>query len=232
MISHEIPDDSLASLKSDEGDFNSISDIYQKEQRSNSCNAIPLLYDKQNECIVNNNADDIIALFNSSFNELCRNPTLDLLLENDPTTKTKMAELQTWLYPLLQVTPTHSQYAVSPRAVDYAFDRATQILQTQRYLTSHTRITEADLRLFVVLIRYEEIYAKYLLQQLPQLRFNPALMDYCRDIYQQHPDVAETISMEDIREHYLGIRVNHGSSNNSSGSIVELLQMPHKRHLM
>ena len=237
MITHEIPDDSLASFKSDDGEFTCIRDIYQKEHATTTCNAIPLLYDKHHECIVNNDATDIARMFNTCFNSgtaLCQNPTLDLFAgDNDAVAQAKRDEVKTWLYPLLQLTPSTLppyHYNVSPRELEYAFNRVTNILQRQRYLTSHTTVTDMDLRLFVTLIRYEEVYSKYLLPESPpQLIHNPALLDFCRDIYQL-PGVAETVHMKEIRTHFLGSQ--HSPSAGAGSAVLALLQMPHKRHYL
>ena len=145
-----------------------------------------------------------------------------------PATKAKMNEVHDWLYPLLQLAPSNTPpyyYDLSPRTLQHAFDRATCILQKQRYLTSHTLITEADLKLFVALIRYEEVYSKYLVQRpTPQLLLqNPALMDYCRDIYQL-PGVADTVHMGEIRAHFLG---SPRMLNDFGGTNQEILVQTH-----
>ena len=233
VISHEIPDDSLASFKSDEGEFATIRDIYKKEN-DKFTNTIPLLYDQEHHCIVNNDADDIAGMLNLSFSKVCKNFNVDLL----PNLSPMKEELEQWLYPLLQITPSNLppyRFDLSARELEYAFDRATRILQKQRYLLSHTSITDADLRLFVVLVRYDAVYAKYL-ESPPALLHNPALLDYCRDIYQQ-PGVAETVSLEEIRAHFLGgskdgSRINNYGVLDKPDALVELLQVPNKRELM
>ena len=240
VIAQGIPDDSMASLKSEAGNITSMAEMYQKEldenNNSTTCNAIPLLYDKHNDCIVNNNVTDIVKMLNGCFNdsEMSENPTLDLLSGacNDTLAQTKLEEVKTWLYPLLQLVPSALppyHYCLSNRELEYAFVRATNILQRQRYLTSHTAITEMDLRLFVTLIRYEEVYSKYLggSSPPPQLLHNPALLDFCRDVYQQ-PGVTDTVNMEEIRTHFLGRKHTSGAKS----CLEALLQMPHKRNLL
>lgn len=238
VIAHEIPDDSMASLKSEEGTFTSIHEMYQTELEKNNetttCNAIPLLYDKHNECIVNNNAHDIIKILNGCFNDsgMSENPMLDLLSGggDDALAQTKFEEVKTWLYPLLELGPsTLLPYRnhLSSRELEYALVRATNILQRQRYLTSHTAITEMDLRLFVTLIWYEGVYSKYLGKSSSPLLRNPPLMDFCRDVYQQ-PGVADTVNKEEI--HSLFGRANH--TRGAEAGLAALLQMPHKRRLL
>ncbi|CAB9526966.1 Glutathionyl-hydroquinone reductase [Seminavis robusta] len=222
VVDHDILDDSMASLKSDEGEFATVADIYKKEKDSVS-NTIPLLYDQEHHCIVNNNANDIVAMLNSCFIQFCKNPQVDLFPELP-----NLQQLQAWLYPLLQLAPSSLppyHYNVSPLELEYAFRRATSILQKQRYLSSHTTMTEADLRLFVALVRYDAVYSKYL-ECPPQLLHNAALLDYCRDIYQL-PGVAETVRMDEIRAHFLGGK--RLPVANIQESLVEQLEVPHKR---
>ena len=225
VVSHEIPDDSLASLKSDDGEFQTVKAIYQNE--NNSSNTIPLLYDQEHQCIVNNNAEDITFMFNSAFPYLAKNATT---MEKFSTTTSTESDLNEWLFPLLQLTPSSTppyHYNLSPRQLDHAFQKATTILQKQRYLTSHTTLSTADLRLFAALIRYDAVYAQYLsFGSMPLvLLHNRVLMDFCRDIYQQ-PGVAETVHMEDIRMHFLGTK------SGSDKGLLEMLDMPHKRTMM
>lgn len=219
MVAHEIPDDSLASLKSDEGEVQTVAEIYNNDDNSSNINVIPLLFDQEHHCIVNNNANDIATMLNSAFNSLATNPNLELF-------PSKEAELQDWLYPLLQLTPSNVppyHYNLSPRQLDYAFQRATAILQKQRYLLSNTSMSAADVRLFAALVRYDAVYAQYL-EQPPQLLHSRALMEYCRDIYQQ-PGVAETVRMDDIQQHFLGY-------TKGDDALTALLTAPHKRHLL
>lgn len=237
-IQYVMGDDSLASILSDHGGaFASVSDIYQKEGVNGNA-SMPLIYDKHNECIVNNNADDIARMFNDAFNNndkntasLSQNPTLDLFCENDSATQAKLADVKTWLYPLIQLAPSSTppyHYHVSARELDFAFHRATTILSRQRYLTSHKAITEVDLSLFATLIRYEEVYSKFLLPgSAPSLLGHPVLLDSMRDIYQCASGVADTVHIAEIRAHYLG-----NSSAGGSSAMLSLLQMPHKRHLL
>ena len=253
----DVLDDSNASLKSETaGELTTIHDMYQKEEVSeNDCtttatpttgnnNTIPVLYDNHNECIVNNNVNDIVTMLNGSFNDfgLAENHSLDLLggdnKHNDELAQTnKLNEVTTWLYPLLQLTP-YTYYknnnVVSQRELECTFIRASNILQRQRYLTSHTAITEADWRLFVTLVRYEEVYSKVLALgggssfSPPQLRHYPALVDFCRDIYQQ-PGVADTVCMKEIRSHFFGTR---NTSGVVESGMLTILKMPHKRGLL
>ncbi len=52
---------------------------------------------------------------------------------------------------------TQTAYDVAVREVFDGLDRVEAILSTQRYLTGNT-LTEADIRLFTTLIRFDSVY--------------------------------------------------------------------------
>ena len=64
-----------------------------------------------------------------------------------------------------------------------AFDKIVSMLQTSRYLMGNS-ITEADVRLFVTLVRIDEVYAVLFKANTRLVGDAPTLMQYCRDIYQ------------------------------------------------
>jgi len=75
-------------------------------------------------------------------------------------------------------------------------------LESQRYLTGD-KITEADWRLFTTLIRFDAVYVGHFKCNLKRLVDYPNLWGYTRDLYQQ-PDIAETVNMHHIKQHYYG----------------------------
>ena len=62
-------------------------------------------------------------------------------------------------------------------------------------------MTEADIRLFVTLLRFDEVYHTYFKTNTRMVSTSPAILNYCRRIYQL-PHVAETVNMEQIKLHY------------------------------
>jgi len=111
-----------------------------------------------------------------------------------------------------------------------AYDRADDILQGQRYLTGDT-LTDADIRLFVTLIRFDEVYSIYFKANARMVMLTPSLLNFCRDIYQM-PGIAETCDMEQIKAHFFG---SHAEWNKYSViprglGFMELLEMSHDRH--
>jgi len=64
-------------------------------------------------------------------------------------------------------------------------------------------MTEADWRLFTTLIRFDAVYVGHFKCNLKRLVEYSNLWDYTRDLYQL-PEVAETINMYHIKQHYYG----------------------------
>jgi len=80
--------------------------------------------------------------------------------------------------------------------MDWLEDRLTH----QRYLVGDT-ITEADVRLFTTLARFDPVYHGHFKCNRNKLTEMPALWAYARDLYQT-PGFGDTIDFEQIKRHY------------------------------
>lgn len=75
-----------------------------------------------------------------------------------------------------------------------------QRLTERRFLLGDV-LTEADIRLFTTLIRFDAVYVGHFKCNIRRLIDYPNLSAYTRDIY-QWPGIAETVNFEHIRRHY------------------------------
>ena len=98
-------------------------------------------------------------------------------------------------------------FAGSQEAYDRAYDRLwsaldwlEQRLSRQRYLMGD-RITEADVRLFTTLARFDAVYHSHFKCNRQKLAEMPALWGYARDLFQT-PGFGETIDFDQIQQHY------------------------------
>ncbi|MCA8967125.1 MAG: glutathione S-transferase C-terminal domain-containing protein [Planctomycetes bacterium] len=82
----------------------------------------------------------------------------------------------------------------------HALDEIEQRLARGRYLVGE-RLTEADIRLFTTLVRFDAVYYGHFKCNLRQIRDYENLSNYLRDIYQL-PGIAETVNMLHIKQHY------------------------------
>jgi putative glutathione S-transferase len=80
--------------------------------------------------------------------------------------------------------------------LDWLSDR----LRTQRYLVGDT-ITEADVRLFTTLARFDVVYHSHFKCNRQKLSEMPVLWAYARDLFQT-PGFGDTIDFEQIKRHY------------------------------
>lgn len=93
--------------------------------------------------------------------------------------------------------------AAYEKAYDQLFDRLdwlTERLSTQRYLIGDS-ITEADVRLFPTLARFDAVYHGHFKANRSKLTEMPVLWAYARDLFQT-PGFGDTIDFDQIKEHY------------------------------
>jgi glutathionyl-hydroquinone reductase len=79
-------------------------------------------------------------------------------------------------------------------------DMLSDLLATQRYLAGDT-ITEADVRLFTTLVRFDPVYHGHFKCNRQKLSEMPVLWAYARDLFQT-PGFGDTIDFADIKRHY------------------------------
>jgi putative glutathione S-transferase len=88
-------------------------------------------------------------------------------------------------------------------AVTALFDRLDALeerLTTRRYLVGDS-ITEADVRLWPTLVRFDAVYHGHFKCNVRKLSEYPALWGYTRDLFQT-PGFGDTVHFDDIRNHY------------------------------
>ncbi|MDO5677694.1 MAG: glutathione S-transferase C-terminal domain-containing protein [Propionibacteriaceae bacterium] len=98
-------------------------------------------------------------------------------------------------------------FAGSQEAYDAAYDRLwtamdwlEERLATRRYLMGD-QITEADIRLFTTLVRWDSVYHNHFKTNRNKLSEMPNLWGYARDLYQT-PGFGNNVDFEQIKDHY------------------------------
>ncbi|HWM19941.1 MAG TPA: glutathione S-transferase C-terminal domain-containing protein [Ilumatobacteraceae bacterium] len=95
------------------------------------------------------------------------------------------------------------------RAFRHLFDRLdwlTERLADQRYLVGDT-ITEADVRLFTTLVRFDAVYHSHFKCNRQKLSEVPVLWAYARDLFQT-PGFGDTVDFVDIKRHYYEVHAD------------------------
>ena len=98
-------------------------------------------------------------------------------------------------------------FAGSQEAYDAAYERLfssldwlSERLARQRYLVGDT-VTEADVRLFTTLVRFDPVYHGHFKCNRSKLTEMPVLWAYARDLFQT-PGFGDTIDFAQIKSHY------------------------------
>ena len=166
---------------------------------------VPVLWDRETRTIVNNESSEIIRMLNSEFDEF-GNAALDLY---PAALRGAIDETNAFVYDAINngvyrcgFARTQAAYEQSFRKLFAALDSLEQRLGRQRYLVGD-RFTEADLRLFPTLVRFDAVYYSHFKCNLRRLADYHNLSNYTRDIYQM-PGVAETVDIPRIKLGYYG----------------------------
>ena len=104
-------------------------------------------------------------------------------------------------------------FSASQRAYKQAYhrlfdrlDRLSERLERQRYLVGDT-ITEADVRLFTTLARFDAVYHNHFKCNRHKLTELPVLWAYARDLFQT-PGFGDTIDFDHIKRHYYEVHTD------------------------
>ena len=164
---------------------------------------VPVLWDRETGTIVNNDSADIIRMLNSAWDEW-GDPSVDLC---PPDLLPQIDELNGWVYEKLNNGVYRAGFARSQEAYDEAFEdvfgalsRLEAILAERRYLTGD-RVTEADWRAWVTLVRFDPVYHTHFRLNGRRVMDQPNLWGFTRELYQL-PGIPETTAIDEIRTHY------------------------------
>lgn len=164
---------------------------------------VPILWDKQTGSIVNNESSEIIRMFNSAFDGLGALPG-DFYPE---ALREEIDAVNARVYDTVNNGVYKAGFATSQDAYEEVFgqlfaslDWLEERLSRQRWLVGDA-MTEADIRLFTTLIRFDPVYVGHFKCNLRRIADYPSLQAYLRDIYQT-PGVAGTVNFQHIKGHY------------------------------
>ena len=179
-------------------------ELYTRNQHDYSGRVtVPVLWDKKQQRIVNNESADIIRQFNDAFADLAEK-TQDYYPESlqadiDAINDEVYNKVNNGVYRCGFAT-TQQAYEDAYDALFSALDTIENQLGTQRFLCGDT-ISEADWRLFTTLIRFDAVYHGHFKCNRQRLEDYPHLSNYLRHLY-QWPGVADTVDFSHIKRHY------------------------------
>lgn len=181
-----------------------VRDLYELAGDTNGKYTVPVLWDKKNRTIVNNESSDIVRILNSAFNDMAKNPQLDLYPEEK---REEIDAMNERVYHAINNGVYKCGFATSQEAYDAAvgslfeaLDEVEKVLQKKRFLCGD-EMTEADIRLFVTLIRFDIVYIVYFKTDKKAIREYPALKEYVKDLFSV-PEIQKSVNINHIKTHY------------------------------
>ncbi len=166
---------------------------------------VPVLLDTVTKTIVNNESSEILRLLNEAFDPLATRPLPDLHPE---ALRNEIDAINERVYETVNNGVYRAGFATRQEAYDEAvvavFDTLdaleVRLADGRRFLLGNA-LTEADIRLFTTMVRFDAVYHGHFKCNLRRLIDYPHLWRWARRVYQL-PFVAGTVSFAQIKEHY------------------------------
>ncbi|WP_417454638.1 glutathione S-transferase family protein [Kiloniella sp.] len=167
--------------------------------------SVPVLWDKKLNTIVSNESAEIIRMLNSAFVGVAGNNTNfvpdDLRDEIDDVNDLVYQKINNGVY-RCGFAGTQAAYEDAVSGLFDALDVLERRLDGVEYLVGN-QLTEADLRLFTTLIRFDAVYFSLFKCNLRRIADYPNLSALVKRIYEQG-SVAQTVKLDQIKIHYWG----------------------------
>ena len=166
---------------------------------------VPVLWDKKERTIVSNESADIIRMFNSAFDNIGAKAG-DYYPERH---RAEIDEINSRVYANFNNGVYEAGFAGSQAAYEAAVERVFDTLEwlekrlSDRHFLLGDNLTEADIRLFTTLIRFDSVYFGHFKCNRRPIVTYPSLWRYTRELY-RHPDIRPTVNFQHIKAHYYG----------------------------
>ncbi|KAJ3384273.1 S-glutathionyl-(chloro)hydroquinone reductase [Lobulomyces angularis] len=210
--------------------FNYLSELYKKANPNYSGRyTVPVLWDSVNETIVNNESSEIIRMLNTCFDEFIDNKLNFYPIE----LQSKIDEVNSWIYDDINNGVYKAGFATKQNVYEdhcikvfKALDKVENELlgNNQKYLINDT-LTEADIRLFTTIIRFDPVYVGHFKCNLKTIQNDyPNIMRWLKNLYFLN-GVKETINMDHIKKHYYMSHLNINPNKiYSLGGVYKFMQ--------
>lgn len=166
---------------------------------------VPVLWDKKTNTIVSNESAEIMRMFNTAFNDITGNYD-DYYPEH---LQTEIDAMNDFVYPNINngvykagFSTNQAVYEKEVKNLFAALDKLEEYLADKNYLVGN-QLTEADLRLFTTLVRFDPVYFGHFKCNIKALVDYPNLWHYTKRLY-NHAGIAETVDFDHIKQHYYG----------------------------
>ncbi|KAL1866589.1 hypothetical protein VTK73DRAFT_4670 [Phialemonium thermophilum] len=172
---------------------------------------VPVLYDKIQQVIVNNESSEILRMFGTEFDDIIEEKYRTVVLYPKELQQ-QIDEAHEWQYDKINNGVYKSGFATTQEAYERnvlalfeALDKAEAHLAAQKdgpYWFGRN-ITEVDIRLYVTIIRFDPVYVQHFKCNIRDIRSGyPALHRWLRNLYWNVPAFKDTTNFLHIKNHY------------------------------
>ncbi|CAI4216914.1 unnamed protein product [Parascedosporium putredinis] len=173
---------------------------------------VPVLYDKKQNTIVSNESSEIIRMLYTAFDDLVDEKYRALQLFPEPL-QSKIDDVNEWTYDLINNGVYKAGFATTQQAYENNVVKLFEALdRTEKHLQDTASegpyyfgkdITEADIRLYVTIVRFDPVYVQHFKCNIRDIRSGyPAIHKWLRNLYWNHPAFGDTTQFDHIKWHY------------------------------
>jgi len=190
-------------------DSRHVKDLYLRADPAYSGRfTVPVLWDKKGNTIVNNESSEIIRMLNTEFNALVSAEKAQLDLYPAPL-RADIDGVNEWVYDRINNGVYKAGFANSQEAYQGAvvplfesLDRVEAMLKDKTYLVGD-RLTEADIRLYVSIVRFDPVYVTHFKCNIRTIRNGyPNIHLWMRRLYWQNDAFRSTTNFDHIKTQY------------------------------
>jgi putative glutathione S-transferase len=192
---------------------------------------VPVLWDKQERTIVNNESADILRMLGAAFGRLAKHP-VELCPRH---VRDEINRLNLAIYDCVNDGVYKCGFATRQEPYDRAvtalfstLDELDRRLAERRFLFGSEPV-ETDWRLFTTLVRFDAVYQIHFKCSIRKLVEYEQLWPYARDLY-QWPGIAATVDFDEIRAHYYRTHPQINPSGIVAMHPAASFDEPHDRH--
>lgn len=177
---------------------------------------VPVVWDEELKTVVNNESSEVIRMLNSGFDDFVPQNYKGVNFYPDEL-KSEIDDINSWVYTDVNNGVYKSGFATTQEAYESnvvplfkALDRLEAILAKQKKEKSSEflvgkQLTEADIRLFTTIVRFDPVYQTHFKCNVRDIRAGyPNLNRWLKHLYWQYDVGAfqETTDFKSIKHHY------------------------------
>ena len=175
---------------------------------------VPVIWDTKLNTIVNNESSEIIRFLDTAFDQFLPKEVQGITYYPEDL-RSEIDAFHEWVYPHINNGVYKSGFATSMEAYQEsvlplfeALERADRHLEGKQYAFGG-RLTEADIRLYTTIVRFDPVYVGHFKCNLHSIRGGkfPNLHRWLRELYWKNPAFKNTTDFDSIKKHYYASHV-------------------------